>query len=92
MKTLLLMIAVSVVSVGAVGCGTKTDAGSNCMVNADCDPGLSCIADDAPNADGFCTSAGTRQCTKHCEVDADCTKTAPVCRTSCNGKKACAVK
>lgn len=88
MKTYLVM---AVVALGAVGCGTTTDAGSKCMVNADCDPGLSCIPDDFPNADGFCAAAGTRQCTKQCQTDAECTKTAPYCRQQCSGKKACSV-
>ncbi len=89
MKTYLLVLAVAVF--GAACGGTTTDAGSNCKVNADCDPGLSCIADDFPNAEGFCTAAGTRQCTKQCTIDADCTKTAPYCRQQCSGKKACSV-
>ncbi len=34
LKTYLMVLAVA-----AMGCGTKTDAGSHCNVNADCDPG-----------------------------------------------------
>lgn len=88
MKTFLLVTMLAVVA----GCGTTSDGGSKCKVNADCDPGLSCISDFAMNADGFCTMAGTSQCSKQCATDAECTKTAPVCRTMCSGTRSCFVK
>ena len=74
------------------GCGTTSDGGSPCTRNSDCGPGLSCIADVAVNADGFCTAAGTTQCSKQCVTDAECTRTAPVCRTTCSGTRSCFVK
>ena len=85
MKTILFAVALAF---SLAGCGIAQDVGVACMVNQDCDVGLSCIATDAV-ASGVCTATGKKVCTKQCVSDTECIKSAPICQTSCSGLKTC---
>ena len=84
MRTFLLVVAVAV-----AGCGASNGGGTACKANADCEPGLSCVASVAIG-NGACALTGKSVCTKQCVTDAECIRSVPVCVTSCAGLKTCA--
>jgi hypothetical protein len=79
-----------VVGLALAGCGNSQDVGVECLANADCDIGLSCLQTQSVGSNGTCSSSAKKVCTKQCVSDSECLKSAPVCVTSCLGLKTCA--